>query len=257
MSYSNLDEQHVSVSQEDNDVASLVSIYGSDANKRTVIYQVISTPRKGIIYDIENPTVPMKESDILSQRSSFPYNEAAKLLYKSIPGWFSIPDSMANGTLLRIRQDSFTFKTIALDADGQLGQDASLPVEHIVQVMNVNDPPVFDVSETQLTVHATSSLLSEDDFCWDLPKRETCFCAVQLRNVSLIDSDLNVDRIRIDISANIGFLSLNADDLQLADFNTCINRTGHWNCEGSGTNDQKVSRTHSSILIFLYLIFVS
>ena len=242
MAYSSLDEQHVSVSHEDNDVASLVSIYGNDANKRKIIYQVISTPRKGIIYDIGNPTIPMKESDVLSQRSSFPYNEAAKLLYKSIPGWFSIPDSMANGTLLGIRQDSFTFKTIALDADGQPGQDASLPVEHIVKVINVNDPPVFDVSETQLTVYATSSLLSEDDFCWDLSKPETCFCAVRLRNVSLLDMDLNVDRIRIDISANIGFLSLNADDLHLADFNTCMNRTGYWNCEGSGTNDQKVSK---------------
>jgi len=64
-----------------------------------------------------------------------------------------------------------------------------------------------------------------------------------IEGVHLEDSkDRDVDRVRVDIWATNGTLSLPTDALELADFSDCsIRRYSEWRCRGRGSRDQNMT----------------
>lgn len=213
-----------------------------------VIYEIIGEPRHGSIYESSKPnSVKLtKGVNITSKKSTI------EIVYKSNPGWFSIPDSFANGTLIpNIGKDNFQIRMVK-ETSGKV-RSKRTDIEYEVDVVNRNDAPILIVpTSEQVFVSTTSTLTNECDRCWKQDDNITtkCKCRALLGNITFADDDQDVDRVRVDISSLHGMLSIDPSHHNLADFNSCAGRGfSTWNCSGTGSHDKKVRSF--SIVIFI------
>lgn len=272
--------------KEDQDVASLIYIQTLDINQeeiKYVKYQITRLPQHGTLYDRNAPTTPLLRNALLSEMVELNSIEGKTngvgVLYKSEPGWSSIPDTKSNGTAITptIEQDYFEYRIVQMDplwsATVPVPNGVALEnVKRVVKVQNSNDAPILtiqpfvsnDENNNQsvnnkkgggLIVHTFSTLIGEDEACWTaehVTEDDFCKTKTNLGNITLYDADRDVDRVRVDVrTEKDGMLTMHPEDLELADFNTCSNRNStngddheekEWNCVGDGANDPWVSK---------------
>eukprot|EP00816_Leptocylindrus_hargravesii_P008444 CAMPEP_0196813580 /NCGR_PEP_ID=MMETSP1362-20130617/37731_1 /TAXON_ID=163516 /ORGANISM="Leptocylindrus danicus, Strain CCMP1856" /LENGTH=691 /DNA_ID=CAMNT_0042189883 /DNA_START=1289 /DNA_END=3364 /DNA_ORIENTATION=+ len=301
--------------REDQDVASLITIpittsttTTTETGTKFIKCQITRLPQHGTLYDLTAPTTPLRSNDLLSKLVEINLaNEGCSVLYKAEAGWFSIPDTMSNGTAIhhptKIIQDWLEYRTVEIDPMWSLTEgvpnasNSNSPQRVIVKVQNSNDAPVLKIGNDEdgnsnsnsnnnkknenhfnndnipelLNVWTFSTLVGEDDSCWgdnaanDPNELSSCKTRARLGNITLIDADRDVDRVRVDVRTGNGMLTIHPLDLSLVDFNTCSNRTRYydgeeeessttatatataasssleWNCVGDGANDSWMS----------------
>ena len=149
-------------------------------------------------------------------------NGKAKVGYEGEQNYFNIPKTTSNGEDLGLRPDSFTFRLIQV-AKGNPIIATSNVVEQAISVHNFNNAPAIDISNVQILAHAGTD--------------QTEFMVI---GVLISDPDRNVDKVRVDISVDHGFVQLNKDYLRLADFKKCSSRKDpEWKCSGSGSGHRQ------------------
>jgi len=288
--------------REDQDVASLLTIPITTAETtgtgtKFIKCQITRLPQHGTLYDLTAPTTPLRSNDLLSKLIEI--NKIAdkegltcSVLYKAEAGWFSIPDTMSNGTSIHdptpIDPDWLEYRTVEIDpmwslTEGIPSSSPSLPQRVIVQVQNSNDEPVLHIGNeedgdkqneksihdngddgTLLNVWTLSTLVGEDDSCWgdndDDTQNELSSCKTKARlgNITLMDADRDVDRVRVDVRTGNGMLTIHPLDLSYVDFNTCSNRTRYYTYGDSGEDSTLSSSSlewnnlHLSFEIFIF-----
>lgn len=232
--------------QRDEDEGFIVDIDYSH-EEDNVTYEFLAVPQHGLIYDASS-----SGSNALIQGSTLAQDKSIlKILYRSDPGWFSIPNSMANGTLLANHEhDRFQIRITQESSNNS--RNGKIDVEYELEVMNRNNPPNLEIfTNEQVIVHVMSTVTDQCNGCWKEINDSAdiqCECRTLLGNIKFSDIDKDVDRVRVDMSSLNGLISIDLSDYSKVDYNSCAMRNfAQWNCSGTGSNDQKV-RHHNLII---------
>jgi hypothetical protein len=158
---------------------------------------------------------------------SSPSSELAKLMLQyTLDGtnYFNAPSTNAYGEVLPLKPESWEYRLVAHDAQGrQLAVSATMTQP--ITVVHVNHPPM-------LTGPAPVD-----------PSNIDGSMAV-VSGIKLADAprDYNIDRVRVDVWATSGYLTLPSLHLQLADFDSCRGRTlSPWQCVGDGKRNRNMT----------------
>jgi hypothetical protein len=136
--------------------------------------------------------------------------------------YFNVPSVTAYNTNLGLEPETLDVRLVALDARSQV-IGASTTVTHYIHVVHVNHRPQLRVPD-----EATRSAAD--------PMQAGVF------GIDFSDPlDFNLDRVRVDVRANIGLLTLQEEHRDLADFESCRRRDySAWQCGGTGYRNRRM-----------------
>jgi hypothetical protein len=134
-------------------------------------------------------------------------------------GYFNVPSSTFSGVRLDLPTEAFTYRLVAMRGDEQLG--VSEPVTQTLRIVHVNHAP---------TLHAPLSVTAPEEQPYGIGARPYAF----VEGLEIMDvDDRNIDRIRVDIWTRNGTLTIGDEYRDLADFDSCSDRTySSWQCHG-------------------------
>lgn len=216
------------------DEKTIITLKGSDFSlmNRTLSFQLTSLPKHGTLQQSSGRPVSIRAP--LDDKSIYPYTHGIKFEYLPNNDFFTEPRSVSHEEY----SENFGFFVIAALQEGLI--ESSPPANITIEIVNVNDPPSISGRLRNRTIYQFSSLT------WD--KKECLICqskALFYEPIKVLDSDRNLDFVRVDVSSSHGIISLNQDVLNMSDFATCANRTdtenNSWHCKGSPTGDREVS----------------
>lgn len=138
--------------------------------------------------------------------------------------YFNMPDVTANGVSLGFEPDRFSFRVIAKDTRTLNVVGTSSMVSQIVNLIHVNHKP---------TLVAPEQVISNQQQQQD--PSNTYDNGFNIDGIVVSDPDLDMERVRVDVSSNAGYLTLNAQYRNLAIggsvFAACSHRTySPWQC---------------------------
>jgi len=171
--------------------------------------------------DMSGESLPIVKGDNLT----VPEGDAGvNISYEAInPFYFSVPRSQSL-TAFYFTSDSFIYLTESRHvATGELVK--SRTVTKRIDVRNVNHAPVLNVPYQAFN-------LTAPEYIQDSP-----FAIIN--GIAVHDVDNNVNKVRVDVSATNGTLSINNEFRSLADFD-CRSSQG-WQCQGRGVQDQSMT----------------
>jgi hypothetical protein len=163
-------------------------------------------------------------------RIPLPWNATrTELMYRAwSEDFFTAPGFSYSGQDLAKHSEYFTYRLIAVDVrDDEKVLGWSEPVEQDLVVVHTNHPP-------SLLVPNYATLPSKQPT--DLGSRPMAF----LDGIELKDSDQNIDRVRVDVWASNGTLTIPDAFLPLADFESCARRSP-WACHGTGVANRNMT----------------
>lgn len=199
-------------------------IGGVDAtsNDRTMKLVLLSVPSHGVLITLDQQTI--QTGSILT----VPWGESRiAVMYRSTDtSFFSLPEPS-----IETEADKFNYMLEAYDPRsgnliGWSGGDR-LPATQKIHVRNYNHPPELVVP--RLRIKQTKAMVSGKSMAI-------------ISGVEVLDSDKDVNVVRVDLEAETGALTLNDKFRDLADFDSCRFRWQHgWRCVGSGEDDRKMT----------------
>lgn len=135
--------------------------------------------------------------------------------------YFTTPSTNARGVDLGLPRESFEFGLVLLDELGGIHRSPS--VSQTIHIVHVNHIPSLETPE--------KIQQSNDD---GEP--------VVVNDIRLTDRDMDMNRVRVDLSTAFGRLSLNPFHRSMADFDSCRARTfSSWQCVGDGVADRSMT----------------
>ena len=192
--------------------------------------EILTPPSQGSLYQSERLSqalvagvlIPLEEIAIGTNTTSLQANvvyDAGNQVSFTLP--FTTADQEPLGTEI----DSFEFRIVALNTTTLQVLTSTAPVVQPIPVLNVNDPPTLTAP---LRANAT------DKVTFFGGRRSFVVDGIHLDD----DKDRNVDKVRVDVWATNGTLTLNQDVLHLAEFSSCSIRSyTDWKCRGRGDKD--------------------
>lgn len=213
-----------------------ISLFASDASDlaRAVAVRVMALPKHGTLFDSDTGDA-IRVGDRLSSISMSPYKQPILVLYQGDLNYFNSPSGRYNGSGLSFPSggcdscdyndaDTFAFQVELLDNTVM----TSALVHQAAIVVNVNDPPIFLAPQGPFSVLAIGAA-SEGDI-------------LTISGITLMDLDRDVDPVKVFVSCQYGFITLNEDALSSVDFNSYDLCYGHddWSCIGDGTSDKSM-----------------
>jgi hypothetical protein len=202
--------------------------------------QVITLPSRGKV-SLQGHAEPLSElTNVSSSSSSSSSNYILVPLAVNSTGvwmeyrltasdYFTVPSVDAHGNDLSLPAESFEYRVVTVSDPTEpmaLSPLATSPrVTQVIQVQHVNHRPIWNVPQ-----QAKASVVE------GLPN-------VYLGQLQLLDPlDRNVDRVRVDLWALQGYLTLDPDHVHLADFKSCAQRVySDWQCVGNGVEDRRMT----------------
>ena len=153
-------------------------------------------------------------------------NQTAKLALKYVldgTDYFNEPSMNAHGDQLQLLPETFAYRLVARDALGRK-LAVSPTVSQSIIVLHVNHPPTLSGPEE-----------IDPSFIHDGTATVT--------GIVLIDaSDFDIDRVRVDVWAESGYVSIAPQHVPLADFDSCRGRSySPWQCTGDGQRNRKMT----------------
>ena len=137
--------------------------------------------------------------------------------------YFTVPSTNAYGETLEMPNESFEYRVVALWEQRTIA--ASKPVTQAVQIRNVNHAPTW-INANEAT---TSIVNNAPSYNFSFPS---------LRD----EADLNLNRVRVDLTVLQGRISLRDGAIHLADFDFCSTRSySAWQCSNDGINKKRIS----------------
>ena len=140
--------------------------------------------------------------------------------------YFNVPSSTFNGVRLDLPTEAFTYRLVAMRGDEQLG--VSEPVTQTLRIVHVNHAP---------TLHAPLRVTAPEEQPSGIGARPYAF----VEGLEILDvNDRDIDRIRVDIWAWNGTLTIGDEYRDLADFDSCADRTySSWQCHGGWADAER------------------
>jgi hypothetical protein len=225
----------------------LVSFYlkGEDRSgfNRTLNIKVNGISRHGRLFSDKGEL--LENGDLIPGDIWHPYQNGLLVKFISNKDFFNEPYSSERRSL----DCSITFSVIApsIHAENETFVE-SLPERQIIRVVNANDSPTLYIPYSEKKVETFSSLSWDSNECSNGYVTVRCKCKLVNNDIKVNDVDGNMDFVRVDVSSSHGIMSLNEVHLNKTDFTSCSNRSQlgtnediFWNCQGSGSGDQKVS----------------
>lgn len=139
--------------------------------------------------------------------------------------YFTTPNTTVNGDPIELPHDQFAIQI----SDDSMTAYSSWATQSIV-IQNINDPTTI-LCDASLNANLTIQKYSDSSIQNSV---------LTLNNFTVVDPDLDTDRIRVSItSPNGGYISLAPDALSDIDFNsnTYCNENGRSICKGDGFSD--------------------
>jgi hypothetical protein len=137
--------------------------------------------------------------------------------------YFTVPSTNAYGESLEMPNESFQYRIVALWEQRSLA--ASDLVTQTVNIQHVNHAPTWNNANEAIVTVANN----QPSYNFSFP--------------SLLDeSDLNLNRVRVDLTVQHGRISLRSETVHLADFDFCNLRSySAWQCTKDGVNKKRIS----------------
>ena len=212
-----------------------VALRGADASdaRADVCFEITKLPAHGVLYDPAGGDGALAVGSVLAGRSSYPYDAGAAVDYVGEASYFNVPEVRWDGDGVGADPDAIAYAAVDCAAPARRSPDADQPVA----VRNVNGAPTLTAATLAFEVYAAGGGAADDDDAYP--------SEVLLAGLGVGDDDLDVDAVRVDVSAGkySSLLSLDGDLLAGADFNSaayCFGNDG-WSCHGDGTTDQSFS----------------
>ncbi|GKY93945.1 hypothetical protein MPSEU_000361400 [Mayamaea pseudoterrestris] len=138
--------------------------------------------------------------------------------------YFNTPNTEAYGNNLQMAPESFSYRLVAHDAVGR-ELAISPTVRQFISIVHVNHKPAL-IGPTAVDAGSYKS------------NSNTAI----ITGILLHDNDYNIDRVRVDVWADAGYLTLAANTVELADFDSCRGRTySPWQCMGDGLRNRNMT----------------
>lgn len=144
-------------------------------------------------------------------------------LLEDVP--FTVPFRNAKGQLLDQAAEFFDLALVLLDDEGE-DLAISMSQRQYIDIIQVNHAPILQTPDTVT-----------------LPENFTSDALILIDGIKVNDDrDRDVLRIRVDVSAELGKLTLNPQYRYLADFDSCRGRSySPWQCTGSGFENRNMT----------------
>jgi hypothetical protein len=183
--------------------------------------QVTSLPVHGVLSIVTDSD---KQDILKDQVIPLPLglNEVEVKYKLTSTSYFNVPTIAADGTDLGLEPESVQFRLVALNADSEVAE-VSPTVTQYVTVVHVNHRPVLNTPEEAVLGVADPSKAGIFDIDFDDP------------------SDFNLDRVRVDVWANHGKLTLIQEYRIYADFDCRQGDATAWKCAGDGSGDRNMT----------------
>lgn len=194
----------------------------SDVGPLTIVLQLKELPKHGALLTDSGSTFLV--DDILYANIT----EVALCYKLHSTVYFNAPRMNGFGVALGNKKpDTFAYRWIALHPQTLETMHTSDLHTVSIHVVHVNHAP------STLTVPLTTAKITKGSTTIE----------VVTGNIAVADPlDLNLDRVRIDISCSFGQLTLHPAYLDLADFESCRHRTlSDWQCVGTGVEDRNMT----------------
>ncbi len=191
----------------------------------TVMVEVVSTPTHGSLLTANNTVVINGQLLNLGNTTRFPVR------YRASPvDYFNVPAVTACGVPLTLEPENVTYRLVGTDPMDHHVLTVSDAVLQPIYVVHVNHRPTLLVP-----VQATAAT--------DQPNGLGARPRYFVEGIQLLDTaDQNIDRVRIDVWAFNGTLTLNTHFLHLANFESCLDRYfSSWQCFGTGDHNRNMT----------------
>jgi len=220
--------------------ASLSSVVGAFVDTLTIRVEFLELPRLGTLMlalgeQESSSTATAAPTTLLPLSVDGTYTiprSSGKLAleyYLKVHDNFTVPNINARGDDLFLAPETFRYRLVALDDknDGAEVMAISPVASQMVNIVHVNHPPVLAAPNAATT----------------LDVEESAAPVILVRGIHLDDSwDLNANRVRVDLWADAGRLSLSSRYRRRADFGSCSFRTySVWQCVGDGVLDRRMT----------------
>ncbi len=200
------------------DTVTSITIHGSDATQigRSITFVIMTVPTNGTLIDPSTESPITIKGESLSTTLVPPYDGGIEIQYVPLKDHFSSDIT-----------DIFSYYVAATENMESKSKEVSV----IVNIINVNDPP----DPLQLSCPDSYYLTPTAD--------DEKIHEVILTNFGMHDTNLNVDMVRMVISASYGSLTLNQEFANDVDFSSSAICFGQekWTCEGTGYSDSRMS----------------
>ena len=193
-----------------------------------IVVEITSLPLFGSLRSVHGPVVSPGYRIPLAGASTHTH-----VLYDAYnPDYFTVPSSSFGGIDLNVRPELFMYRLVAVDAkQGDKVLGTSEEVTKTIHVVHVNHPPKFHSLSAIRVMQDTSE---SKGIRWR-PK-------ATVTGLQLLDSDQNIDRVRVDIWAWNGTITIQDDYLALTDFESCADRNfSPWQCFGDGSANRNMT----------------
>lgn len=191
-----------------------------------LVVKVITLPKHGILSFNRSAAVNLTAES----RVPIAMNSSTVVLeYKlNSTEYFNVPTVNAYNEDLHLEPESFQFRVLALNAKSKVIAMSAVVTQY-VHVIHVNHPGVLSAPAEAIldVVDPTMAIVTGTDYSDPL--------------------DCNMDRVRVDLWAEHGELSLHPAFVTLADFNSCRLRgddatsSSWWQCTGDGIQDRNMT----------------
>jgi len=198
--------------------------------------ELLSLPNFGVLHAHYRDSTGVQYSQILTLEQAvlpIPTNTSTVSVFYTplFDDYFNVPSVYTrNGMEVDTEIESFDYRLVAVSSqtDRVKVVGASIPVTQVIGVVHTNHPP---------KLRRSKSLVIDDT-----NRREDH--EIVFRNAVFLDdaADFNLDRVRVDVWASSGRLTLTSRFKSLADFDTCSGRTySAWQCNGDGMDDRNMT----------------
>ncbi len=179
---------------------------------RKISFVISTPPTYGILIDPSTEKLISNKGESLATTLASPYIGGVEVQYVPLGNYFSTD-----------LPDNFSYYVAATDDMESKSKEALV----IMNVINVNDPMEISCPESYYLT----------------PSSEETVHQVTLNDFDMDDADLNVDMVRMVITASYGTLKLNEEyvnDVDFASPDICFGQQ-KWTCKGSGSGDYSMS----------------
>ncbi|CAM9609660.1 unnamed protein product [Ectocarpus sp. 4 AP-2014] len=215
------------------DVNCEVELFGStksdDAGNMSIT--ISGVPVYGNLFDA-GINMPVEVGSTLSSPVKYPYDQGASVVYQPQMDFFTDPTTQWNGTQLPELDDVMVTFYASIELGGT--RIFSPEVSQELRVRNVDDQSAIRCGDSILQTLATGVV--DDDAILDDVRPDRLF----IYNFSINEKDDGVDPVRVSVTAEYGYLTLN-DTLRsrVSFMNTCSG-TYNWRCRSDGVYSQNM-----------------
>lgn len=211
-----------------------VELFGSTKSDSVVNMSITITglPMYGNLFD-SGTNMPVEVGSILSSQVKYPYDSGASVVYQPEMDVFTDPATQWNGTQLPELGDIILTFYASIELGGT--RIFSPEVSQELKVRNVNDNSTIRCGDTILQTQA-AGVVDDDDIILDDVRPDRLF----IYNFSITEKDQGVDPVRVSVTVESGYLTLNDTLRSRVSFGNPCSGTYDWRCRGDGVFNQNM-----------------